>query len=182
MMDLGAVGLDQWFAIAGQAAMTGWMVLIFLPRRWPLLLALPRFVIPFAISLIYAGFAMSHIFTVEGGGFGSLDQVAALFSSREMLLAGWVHYLAFDLFVGGWIAVEADKIGLNRVVQAPILLATFMLGPVGLALFLVIRLIIGRPAVAPSARSGSGSGSGSGAPQNPPTHSAPPSPVQGAAA
>ena len=177
-MDLGAVGLDQWFAIAGQAAMAGWVVLIFLPRRWPLLLALPRFVIPFAISLIYAGFAMSHIFTVEGGGFGSLDQVAALFSSREMLLAGWVHYLAFDLFIGGWIAVEADKIGLNRVVQAPILLATFMLGPVGLALFLVIRLIIERPAVAPSARSGSGSG----APQYPPAHSAHPSPTQGAAA
>ena len=177
-MNFSAISLDQWFAIAGQVAMAGWLILIFLPRRWPLLLALPRFVIPFAISLIYAGFAMSHIFTVEGGGFGSLDQVAALFSSREMLLAGWVHYLAFDLFVGGWIAVEADKIGLNRVVQAPILLATFMLGPVGLALFLVIRLIIGRAAVVPSARSGSGSG----APQNPPAHSGPTSPVQGAAA
>ena len=56
-----------------------------------------------------------------------------------MLLAGWVHYLAFDLFIGGWIAVEADKIGLNRIVQAPILLATFMLGPIGLAIFLTIK-------------------------------------------
>ena len=72
-------------------------------------------------------------------GFGSLDQVAALLGKREMLLAGWVHYLAFDLFIGGWIASEADKIGLNRIVQAPILLATFLLGPVGLATFLLIK-------------------------------------------
>jgi hypothetical protein len=56
-----------------------------------------------------------------------------------MLLAGWVHYLAFDLFIGGWIAVEADKVGLNRLFQAPILVATFMFGPVGLALFLAMR-------------------------------------------
>lgn len=138
-MDLSSIGLDQWFGWAGQAAMIGWLILIFLPRRWPWLLAIPRFIIPFGISLLYAGFAMSYFFTVEGGGFGSLDEVAVLLGSREMLLAGWVHYLAFDLFIGGWIAVEADKIGLNRVVQAPILLATFMLGPVGLALFLTIK-------------------------------------------
>jgi len=139
-----SINLDQWFGVAGQAAMIGWLILIFAPRRAPLgygqwLFAIPRYVIPFGISLLYAGFAMSYVFSVEGGGFGSLDQVAALLGKREMLLAGWVHYLAFDLFIGGWIAAEADKIGLNRIVQAPILLATFMLGPVGLATFLMIK-------------------------------------------
>ena len=56
-----------------------------------------------------------------------------------MLLAGWIHYLAFDLFIGGWIAIEADKVGLSRIIQAPILVATFMFGPAGLALFLAMR-------------------------------------------
>lgn len=143
-MNLGGISTDQWFGIAGQAAMVGWLILIFLPRArfapvGSLLFAIPRFVIPFGISLLYAGFAMSYFFSVEGGGFGSLDEVATLLGSREMLLAGWVHYLAFDLFIGGWIAAEADKIGLNRIVQAPILLATFMLGPIGLATFLLIK-------------------------------------------
>ncbi len=143
-MDASSISLDQWFGMAGQAAMIGWLILIFAPRAWPSgygewLLAIPRYVIPFAISLLYAGFAMAYVFSVEGGGFGSLDQVAALLGKREMLLAGWVHYLAFDLFIGGWIAAEADKIGLSRLVQAPILLATFMLGPVGLATFLLIK-------------------------------------------
>jgi len=130
---------DQWFGYAGQAAMLGWVILIFLPRRWPILTVIPRYIIPLGLSLLYSGLAMAHLFTVEGGGFGSLDQVAALMSKREMLLAGWVHYLAFDLFIGGWIAIEADRIGINRVIQAPILLATFMAGPLGLATFLVMR-------------------------------------------
>ncbi|MEM9305603.1 MAG: abscisic acid-deficient protein Aba4 family protein, partial [Pseudomonadota bacterium] len=66
-------------------------------------------------------------------------QVRVLLSKDEMLLAGWIHYLAFDLFIGGWIAVHADRVGLNRLIQAPILVATFMFGPVGLALFLAMR-------------------------------------------
>ena len=143
-MSASSVTVDQWFGIAGQAAMIGWLILILAPRSFPrglgvTLLAIARYVIPFGISLLYAGFAMAYFFTVEGGGFGSLDQVAALLGKREMLLAGWVHYLAFDLFIGGWIAAEADKIGLKRIVQAPILLATFMFGPVGLAIFLLIK-------------------------------------------
>ena len=130
---------DQLFGYAGQAAMIGWVILIFLPRRWDWLTAIPRLIIPLGLSLLYAGLAMAYFFTVEGGGYGSLEEVAALLGNEHMLLAGWVHYLAFDLFIGGWIAVEADKVGINRVIQAPILIATFMFGPVGLAIFLLMR-------------------------------------------
>jgi ABA DEFICIENT 4-like len=127
------------FGYAGQAAMLGWLILIFLPRRWSWLVAVPRYVVPFGLSLLYAGLAMTRFFQIEGGGYGSLDEVAVLLGDREMLLAGWVHYLAFDLFIGGWIAVQCDKLGINRLIQAPILVLTFMFGPVGLALFMVMR-------------------------------------------
>ena len=130
---------DQLFGWAGQATMVGWLVLVFFPRRWPWLLAVPRYIIPFGLSLLYAGLAMAHFFTVDGGGYGSLSEVRVLLSKDEMLLAGWVHYLAFDLFIGGWIAVNADRMGINRLVQAPILVTTFLFGPVGLALFLAMR-------------------------------------------
>ena len=119
--------------------MLGWLILIFLPRRWSWLVAIPRYVIPFGLSLLYAGLAMTRFFQIEGGGYGSLDEVAVLLGDREMLLAGWVHYLAFDLFIGGWIAVQCDKLGINRLIQAPILVLTFMFGPVGLALFMAMR-------------------------------------------
>ena len=141
---------DQLFGWAGQAAMLGWLILLFLPRRWPALTAIPRFIIPFGLSLLYAGLAMAHFFTVEGGGYGSLEEVGALLGKEEMLLAGWVHYLAFDLFIGGWIAVEADKVGVNRLIQAPILILTFMFGPVGLALFLAMRAGYFRKSDAPA--------------------------------
>ncbi len=140
---------EQFFGWAGQAAMLGWLILIFVPRRLPYdlgpkLMWLPRFIIPFGLSLLYSGLAMAHIATVEGGGFGSLAEVKTLLSNDWALLAGWVHYLAFDLFIGGWIAVKADEVGINRIIQAPILLATFMAGPLGLAIFLAMRLLYRR--------------------------------------
>jgi len=55
------------------------------------------------------------------------------------LLAGWVHYLAFDLFVGSWISIQADKIGISRLLQAPILVATFLFGPLGFVIFWVMK-------------------------------------------
>jgi len=133
------------FSICGSAAMLGWVILIFLPRRYTALFAIPQYVIPFGLSLAYAALILPTIFNVEGGGFGSLGEVATLFSNDAALLGGWIHYLAFDLFIGAWIARRADEIGLSRVLQAPILLATFMLGPVGLAVFLFIRAFY-RPA------------------------------------
>lgn len=135
-----AVPLESLFGYAGQAALVGWLILILLPRRWPMLLFVPRFLIPFGLSMLYAGLIFAHVFTVDGGGFGSLAQVKILFGKDELLLAGWVHYLAFDLFIGGWIAVQADKLGIARLLQAPILVTTFMFGPVGLALFMTMRV------------------------------------------
>jgi len=67
--------------------------------------------------------------------FFSLPAVQRLFTSPEIALAGWIHYLAFDLFVGLWLADRGDAMGLSRWIQAPILAATFMFGPFGLLLF-----------------------------------------------
>ena len=62
-----------------------------------------------------------------------------LFLSDGGLVLGWTHYLAFDLFVGQWIARDADHKGFSRLAQAPVLLLTFLAGPIGLFLWLVIR-------------------------------------------
>lgn len=119
-------------------ALVGWAILVFLPRRWNAIFFVPQYLIPFAFGLLYAGLIFANVYTVDGG-FGSIADVRALFSKDELLLAGWLHYLAFDLFIGAWIARQSDAIGLPRLLQAPILLATFMFGPVGLVLFLSMR-------------------------------------------
>ena len=71
--------------------------------------------------------------------FSTIEGVRSIFASQGGVTIGWVHYLAFDLFVGLWIARDADAKGFSRLLQAPILFATLMAGPVGLFLWLVIR-------------------------------------------
>jgi len=78
------------------------------------------------------------------GGFGSIADVRLLFASDEILLAGWIHYLAFDLFIGAWIARRSDEARIPRLIQAVILGFTFMYGPVGLLLFFMVRALMGR--------------------------------------
>lgn len=129
---------DTVFSLASSAAMTGWLVLILAPR-WRALIGFIRFGLIGALSLTYAVLVFVYFFRVEGGGFGSIAEVRALFMDDPVLVAGWVHYLAFDLFIGTWIAGEADKRGYNRLLQAPMLVATFMFGPLGLLLFYLTR-------------------------------------------
>ncbi|MDM7981234.1 MAG: ABA4-like family protein [Rhizobium sp.] len=129
---------DTVFSITSSTAMAGWLLLILAPR-WEALIAFIRLGLIGALSLTYAVLILVYFFRVEGGGFASIAEVRALFMSDPVLVAGWVHYLAFDLFIGTWIAIEADKRGWNRLLQAPILVATFMFGPLGLLLFYLTR-------------------------------------------
>ncbi|MFN6977493.1 MAG: abscisic acid-deficient protein Aba4 family protein [Gemmobacter sp.] len=124
---------DALFSACSTLALAGWAVLILAPRRF---FALPRWGIPVALSAVYAALVMAH-FADAGGGFGSIAAVRALFASDPALVAGWVHYLAFDLLVGALVAARMDRAGVPRVVQAGPLAATFLLGPVGLLLGLM---------------------------------------------
>jgi hypothetical protein len=136
------------FTASNAAAMAGWVALIFLPR-WPLLDKALRYGLIAALSLLYTVLVFVYFFRVPGGGFDSIAAVRALFMSDPVLVAGWAHYLAFDLFVGTWIAKEADKISMSRLLQGPILLLTFLFGPAGYFTFLVMRTIsVVLPAIA----------------------------------
>jgi Domain of unknown function (DUF4281) len=129
---------DAVFSLASGAAALAWVCLIFLPR-WKLIeAAIFAGLIP-ALSFAYSALVFVHFYRVEGGGFGSIAEVRQLFSSDPVLLAGWIHYLAFDLFVGCWIAREADRAAISRVIQAPLLAAAFLFGPLGLLLFHIIK-------------------------------------------
>ena len=126
--------LESVFSVANTTALLSWVVLILLPRAR----ALRRLVQVLAVGglcLTYAVLIQLFFFSVPGGGFSTLVAVQRLFEVPEVALAGWIHYLAFDLFVGLWIAQRADAMGLSRWLQAPVLVVTFMFGPIGLMLF-----------------------------------------------
>ena len=115
------------------------------PRRWITLAVLPRraapvlrLAVPTVLAVLYI-WALTTAPANPDGGFGSLAQVKALFTQDRAVLAGWVHYLAFDLFVGCWIVLDAHERHITHWLIVPCLGLTFMFGPVGLLLYFVVR-------------------------------------------
>ena len=128
----------QIFTIANFVAMAGWILLIFLPR-WS---GTRRIVLSGAVSLLLAAAYLVLIVLFFGraeGGFGSLADVMKLFTNEWAVLAGWIHYLAFDLFIGAWEVRDAQVRGLTHWLVIPCLVLTFLFGPIGLLLYHLLR-------------------------------------------
>lgn len=137
---------DVVFQVTNGLALCGWLVLVFAVVRkndW-LRDHLAGFWWPIALGLLYAAIVVST-FGQADGGFDSLAHVKRLFASDWALLAGWIHYLAFDLFIGAWIARDAATKGLSRWWLLPIWPATFLFGPIGLLAFGIVRQWKARP-------------------------------------
>jgi hypothetical protein len=137
---------DLLFKLANNAALIGWISLIFLPRwRWSARLIAPV-LIPALLAALYSLLVVTQ-FGHFPGGFSSLSSVALLFQNRAMLLAGWVHYLAFDLFVGSWEVRDSQALGIRHYLVVPCLILTFLFGPAGWLLYFFIRSAANRSAV-----------------------------------
>lgn len=137
----------QLFQFASTTALLSWIALVVQPKRVAPVL---RFVVPSALAMLYI-WALATAPKNPDGGFGSLAQVKALFTQDRAILAGWVHYLAFDLFIGCWEVMDARERGINHLIVIPCLLLTFIFGPVGLLLYFVLRTTLSRTAVATAA-------------------------------
>ena len=130
------------FQIVSTAVLPGWLLLILVPR-WRFTMPVAAVGLPLALALIYAVVLGRH--WGEGqGGFGSLKEVGMLFANPFALLAGWVHYLAFDLFIGAWEVRDAQKHQVPHLAVVPCLLLTFLFGPAGLLLYFVLRYALRR--------------------------------------
>jgi hypothetical protein len=129
---------DAIFSAANTSVLPGWLLLIVLPR-WRYTQRLAGLLIPILLGLTYATVMILHFGEAEGG-FGSLAEVRKLFANPWAVLGGWIHYLAFDLFTGCWEVRDARRQGVPHWAVIPCLLLTFMFGPVGLTLYLLLRL------------------------------------------
>ncbi|MDQ3074527.1 MAG: ABA4-like family protein [Pseudomonadota bacterium] len=136
------------FGFTNVVALAGWLMLAVLPRG-PRAMALILYACVAILCLVYAVLFVLLFAklvdpgTVEGAGgqgsFSSIAGIRGLFASDGGIVIGWTHYLAFDLFVGLWIAKDADHKGFSRLFQLPFLLATLTAGPIGLLLWLITR-------------------------------------------
>jgi hypothetical protein len=132
---------DLVFSIANWIVLVGWLALLLAPLRRGALILVARFaaasVAAIYVLLVARGLAMGPGLP-EGAGFSTLDGVVALLSRREAILGGWVHFLAFDLFVASWQAEDAPRAGVPHWLLVPCLALTLFAGPAGLLLYLMI--------------------------------------------
>ncbi len=136
------------FSLSGLLVMPFWFLMIALPlwgvtRR---VIASPW--IAAAPAALYAALVLPRFTEVFAAvSSPSLAGVASLLGSEFGAVVGWVHFLAFDLFVRRWVYLDSRERGINPFLMAPVLFFTFMLGPVGFLAYLIVRAVASlRPA------------------------------------
>ena len=129
---------ESLFSVASMLVLPGWVLLVFLPR-WSWTQRIAAVILPLALGVMYLLLIATNFGKSQGGGFGSLEQVHQLFQNSFLLLAGWIHYLAFDLFTGAWEVRDAARLRISHALVVPCLVLTFLFGPIGLLTWFVIR-------------------------------------------
>jgi Domain of unknown function (DUF4281) len=132
---------ENLFQVVNVLALLSWLVLIagvvFKKPTWRDGVA--GTLVPFGLAALYTALILVFWTSAEGG-FDSLANVQKLFTNPWVALAGWVHYLAFDLFVGAWITKRIHEEGLPKLLLVPLLPLTFMFGPIGYFGFTIARI------------------------------------------
>jgi ABA4-like protein len=137
---------NQTFDILNLIALAAWVMLVLSPRLPPWTSTVTGTVVPVVLAAVYTA-VVATTWAGSDGGFSSLADVAALFSNPWILLAGWTHYLAFDLLVGNWEMHDARRRGIPYILVLPCLVLTFLFGPAGWLLYSIVRVTRGAETV-----------------------------------
>jgi hypothetical protein len=146
MSDLASLSPDAMYTLLNMSVLPFWALLIFLPFFKLTDTIVHSVLAPIVLGVTYAWLLATALSGAmpEGAGFGTLDALMKAFSVKQAVVAGWAHYLVFDLFIGAWEARDAQRAGLSHFVLIPCLIVTFLVGPIGLLLYLMIRGLSGR--------------------------------------
>lgn len=132
---------SEVFSIVNMMAFPMWLLMIILPKWKVTKFLIDYKIIPLLLSIIYAIYIINSMLTGPAMDFGSLESVMGLFTVENAVLAGWVHYLAFDLLVGMWMLDQNKELKIHPLLMAPCLIGTFMIGPIGFIVFTGVRAL-----------------------------------------
>ena len=131
---------ESAFSLLNSIALAGWILLAVLPgRRWVTDIV-TSVAIPALLAMVYVALIVSTFGWAEGS-FSSLAGVSSLFREPWLLLAGWVHYLAFDMLIGNWEVRDSRARGIPHLLVVPCLVLTFLFGPAGWLLYTGVRTL-----------------------------------------
>ena len=132
---------EQLFQLCNIIALVGWIILIIFPQ-WNRSDIFLTGVIITLLAIIYCWLIFQDFQVGDISKFGTIAGIQELFNNENVAAAGWVHYLAFDLMTGIFIRQNARLHNINYWITVPCLVLTFLLGPLGLLLYFLLRWVI----------------------------------------
>ena len=122
-----------------------WLLLIFFPQshlcRYFVTSIFPIFVLSGTyVFILYKSYLNSYDFMGNFNLYFGINDTSNLFSDKNFLMMFWIHFIAINLFTGGWIVKDAQKFSINKIVLIIPLLVTYLIGPLGLFLYWLIRI------------------------------------------
>jgi hypothetical protein len=135
MLDASAI-----FQFGNTFVLLGWILLVLIPY-WKYTQPIIMNGVIIILAIIYSFMILEDIGGFNPDSFGSLENVMQLFTNEDAVAAGWMHYLAFDLFVGAYIMRKSETLGISRILATVCLPFTFMFGPMGYLLFFIVKTV-----------------------------------------
>ena len=122
-----------------------WLILIFFPSsnlsKFFVTSILPIFLLSGAyIFVLYKSFLGSYDFLSNFELYLSISNLSNLFSNNLFLMLFWIHFISINLFVGGWIVKDSQKFYINKILVSFPLIITYLIGPLGLFIYWLIRI------------------------------------------
>ena len=122
-----------------------WLILIFFPysnfSKYLVTSIFPILILGGSyIFVLYKSYLNSYDFLNNFNLYLGIDQLSDLFSNKSNLMMFWIHFISINLFTGGWIVKDSQKFSINKVLLALPLIVTYLIGPIGLFLYWVIRI------------------------------------------
>tara|TARA_B100000989_G_scaffold216517_1_gene164879 strand:- start:697 stop:1170 length:474 start_codon:yes stop_codon:yes gene_type:complete len=122
-----------------------WLILIFFPQsylcRFFITSIFPVFILSGAyIFVLYKSYLNSYDFNANFNLYLGLENLSVLFSNNLYLMVFWIHFIAINLFTGGWIVKDSQKFAINKIILIVPLIITYLIGPIGLFIYWLIRI------------------------------------------
>ena len=122
-----------------------WLLLIFFPQsqlcRYLVTSIFPIFVLSGAyIFMLYKSFLNGYDFYGNFDLYLGINEISNLFSDKTFLIMFWIHFISINLFTGGWIVKDSQKFSINKIILIIPLIVTYLIGPLGLFIYWLIRI------------------------------------------
>ena len=127
------------FTIANASVLPFWLLLLVVPHAKVTHWLVHSGVVPVLLGSLYVAYLIMSLMSEAPGGMGSLEELMVAFTNPIMVVAAWVHYLVFDLFVGAWMVRDARRHNIPHLSIVVPLVLTLMAGPFGLLLYIALK-------------------------------------------